>query len=108
MTEARTWNDSKKQAFVFFRVLIENKLANQEVKVWYRLAHASESDPSKAGGLNAYLPKSFRKVILNPNGKKFAQCVMKIDPSKDFFFENLSDLKLEIEVTRKQDSNTRI
>jgi len=47
VTEARTWNDSKKQAFVFFRVLIENKLANQEVKVWYRLAHASESDPSK-------------------------------------------------------------
>lgn len=78
------------------------------MKVWYRLSHASESDPSKASELNAYLPRSHRKVTLNPNAKKFTQCVMKIDPSKDFFFSDLADLKLEIEVTRKQDSNIRI
>lgn len=78
------------------------------MKVWYRLSHASESDPSKASELNAYLPRSHRKVTLNPNAKKFTECVMKIDPSKDFFFSDLADLKLEIEVTRKQDSNTRI
>ena len=93
---------------MFFRVHIENKLPSQEVKVWYRLSHASESDRSKASGLNAYLPHSLRKVTLNPNAKKFTECVMKIDPSKDFFFSNLSDLNLEIEATRKQDSNTRI
>jgi hypothetical protein len=78
------------------------------VKVWYRLSHVSESDPSKASELNVHLPHSLRKVTLNPNAKKFTESVMKIDPSKDFFISNLSDLKLEIEVTRKQDSNTRI
>ena len=89
MTEARSWITSKKQGFIFFRVQIENKLPSQEVKVWYRLSHASESDPSKASGLNAYLPHSLRKVTLNPKAKKFTEFVIKIDPTKEFFLEDL-------------------
>ena len=65
VTEARSWTTSKKEGFIFFRVHIESKLTSQEVKIWYRLSHASESDPSITSGLNAYLPRSWRKVTLN-------------------------------------------
>jgi hypothetical protein len=83
---SRKWDHWKREAPMLLRVVLTNKTDAKDLKVWYRLA--AKCSPSK---VNFPLAASFRKVHLYAKNTKVAETVMKIDPTKDHFFENLEE-----------------
>lgn len=101
---ARPWDTSKRVAPVLMRVLLTNKSEADDVKVWYRL------NTKNAAGANVVLPLSSRKAYISAKSQTVIENLIKIDPTKDYFFENMADVEVELEATVKDQeevTNTR-
>jgi len=94
-TDARDFLSSKRTGPVLMRVILVNKSETEDVKVWYRLA------TKNAAGANVSLPHSSRKAYLSAKNQRPIESLIKIDPTKDFFFDNMDDVQVELQVTVK-------
>lgn len=86
MSPARPWLTHKRVAPILLRVLLTNKSDTEDVKVWYRLG-------TKNGArANIKLPLSSKKAYISARGQTQIECYIKIDPSKNYFFESTDDI----------------
>ena len=92
-TDARDFLSSKRTGPVLMRVILVNKSETEDIKVWYRLA------TKNAAGANVSLPHSSRKAYLSAKNQRPIESLIKIDPTKDFFFDNMDDVQVELQVT---------
>lgn len=93
---ARQWGTSKRVAPILMKVLLTNKSDTEDIKVWYRL------HTKNAAGANVALPVSSRKAYLGAKGATIVETLLKIDPTKAYFFENLADVEVQLEATTKE------
>lgn len=97
----RPWEECKKEGPVLLKVVVTNKSEDKDLKVWCRLA---ARDPKDLSGLNVTLPLSMKKAYLNAKNQKVLQTLLKLDATKPYFFASPKDIKVELEVTvRNQD-----
>lgn len=97
--DENNWETNKQVGPLFLRVHLDFKLPNRDVKVWYKLSSKS----GNADNLNVVLPESKRKVHLTSGHKKLCESLRIKDPSKGYFFKDLNDVKVEMEVTITRD-----
>ena len=81
---------------MLLKVVLRNKSYLKDLKIWYRLSSSSTQNDA---ALNVRLPASLRKAYLNANSSKVIETLVKVDPTKNFFFRNLEDIRVELEVT---------
>ena len=94
------WEESKRQGAVLLKVQLTNKSDDKDLKVWYRLTPGHQGE----AGLNVALPASMRKTYLNTKTQKVIELLVKIDPSKPYFFKSMENIKVEIEATVRNTS----
>lgn len=75
---------------------MQNKTQDKDLKVWYRLA---ATDSSEASSRNVALANTSRKVYLYSKNNKIVETLIKVDPTKPFFFKSPADFKVELDVT---------
>lgn len=95
MAETRAWEESKRVGAVILKVVTTNKSADKDLKVWVRI---STNSPDDQDGLNVSLRSSFRKCYLARKNQRIVEHILKIDPTKPYFFKNVADIKLDLEV----------
>lgn len=95
VSPARAWATSKRVAPVLMRILLTNKSETEDIKVWYRLG------TKNAAGANVALPRSARKAHIGAN-RTIIENVLKVDPSKDYFFSDMADLEVELQATVRE------
>lgn len=88
----KDWNSNKLTDSVLLRVMIINKTQDTDVKVWYKLSYKGED-------INVKLPTSKRKTYLSSKNIRLMETLQKIDPTKPYFFKNLENLQVELDVT---------
>jgi len=96
----KEWNSSKLTDTVLLRVMILNKTHDTDVKVWYKLSYKGDDDEA-----NVKLSNSKRKTYLGSKNIRLMETLQKIDPTKPYFFKNLENLHIELDVTVR-DTNT--
>jgi hypothetical protein len=94
------WEESKRQGAILLKVQLTNKSQDKDLKVWYRLTPGQQGE----AGLNVTLPASMRKTYLNTKTQKVIELLVKIDPSKPYFFQSMENIKVEIEATVRNTS----
>jgi hypothetical protein len=94
---ARQWATSSRVAPVLMRVLLTNTSETDDVKVWYRLGTKNPA------GANVTLPLSSRKAYISAKSQTVIENLVKIDPTKDYFFSDMSDIVVELEATAKEE-----
>lgn len=97
---AREWATSKRVAPVLAKVVLTNKSEVDDIKVWYRLT------TKNAAGANVALPLSSRKAYISAKSDRVLEDLIKIDPTKDYFFENMADVEVELQATVKEHAAT--
>ena len=97
---ARSWDRWKKESPVLLKVVMSNKSQDKDLKIWYRLGLKDG-----ASGINVSLPVAAKKTYLYAKNQKIVQTLLKIDPTKSAFFQNLSDIKFELEVKVRNEQN---
>lgn len=93
---ARQWATSKRVAPVLMKVLLTNKSDSEDIKVWYRL------HTKNAGGANVPLACSSKKAYIGVKGSTIVETLLKIDPTKEYFFENMADVEVQLLATTKE------
>lgn len=104
LAETRPWEESKRVGPVMLKVVLTNKSTDKDLKVWYRLASKCGPSPGAGSRLNLPLRQSMRKYYLARKNQRTAETFVKIDPTKDFFFESLDDIRVELEVVVRNTS----
>lgn len=82
------------------RVLLTNKSETEDIKVWYRLGTKSGT------GANVRLPLSSKKAYISARSQTIIETYIKIDPTKDYFFENMAEVEVELQATIKDHKET--
>jgi hypothetical protein len=95
LAETRSWEESKRVGAVLLKVITTNKSADKDLKVWVRIGTNS---PDNQDGVNVALRSSFRKCYLAKKTQRIVEHILKVDPTKPYFFKNTSDIKLDLEV----------
>lgn len=106
LAATRPWEESKRVGPVLLKVVLTNKSTDKDLKVWYRLA-AKSAAPSAAAagsGLNLALRESMRKFYLARKNQRTAETFVKIDPTKNYFFKSIEDIKVELDVVVRNTS----
>lgn len=75
---------------------LTNKTQDKDLKVWYRLGAKASCQPDS---LNVSLALTARKTHLFSKNSKIVETLLKVDPTKHFFFKDMSDIVLELEAT---------
>ena len=100
VSPARPWATHKRVAPVLMRVLLTNKSETEDIKVWYRLGTKNEA------GANVRLPLSSKKAYISARSQTIIETYIKIDPTKNYFFENMADVEVELHATIKDHKET--
>jgi len=66
-----------------------NKSQDKDLKVWYKLGAKESAEP---GSVNVPLTRGARKVNLFSKNTKAVELLVKIDPTRPFFFKDLKDI----------------
>lgn len=88
---------------LFLRVHLDFKETNKDVKVWYKISSKSGNEDN----INVVLPETRRKVHLSHGHRKLCESLRIKDPSKGYFFKDLDDIKIDLEVTCTRDLSKR-
>lgn len=94
MAQTRAWEESKRVAPILLKVVMTNKSQDKDLKVRFRLATQNENQD----GLNITLKESSKKAYLARKNQRIIETITKIDPSKPYFFKDVKDIKVELEV----------
>ena len=97
--DEKHWENNKKVGPLLLRVQIESKESGKDVKVWYKISSKS----GNADNINVVLPETRRKVHLTAGHKKLCESLRIKDPSKGYFFKDINDIKIDLEVTVVRD-----
>jgi len=100
VSPARPWATHKRVAPVLMRVLLTNKSETEDIKVWYRLGTKNEA------GANVRLPLSSKKAYISARSQTIIETHIKVDPTKDYFFENMAEVAVELLATIKDQKET--
>lgn len=100
VTPARPWATHKRVAPVLMRVLLTNKSETEDIKVWFRLGTKNDA------GANVRLPLSSKKAYLSARSQTIIETYLKVDPTKNYFFENMADVQVELQATIKDHKDT--
>lgn len=100
VSPARPWATHKRVAPVLMRVLLTNKSETEDIKVWYRLG------TKNGAGANVRLPLSSKKAYISARSQTIIETYIKIDPTKDYFFENMAEVEVELQATVKDQKET--
>ena len=92
------------------KVVLTNKSTDKDLKVWYRLAAKSDATSEAAAGrrLNLGLRHSMRKYYLARKNQRTAETFVKIDPTKNYFFESLEDIRTRVAQTSAVAGKSRV
>ena len=97
------WEKNKKVGPLLLRVKLDFKLpagADKDVKIWYKISSKSGNEDN----VNVVLPVSRRKVHLSAGHRRLSESLRIKDPSKGYFFKDVNDIKIEMEVTVVRDA----
>lgn len=102
----RSWEESKRVGPVMLKVVLTNKSTDKDLKVWYRLATKSDPTAEAVAGrrLNLGLRHSMRKYYLARKNQRTAETFVKVDPTKNYFFESIDDIRVELEIVVRNTS----
>jgi hypothetical protein len=93
----RAWDDWKREGPILLKVVLSNKTKDQDLKVWYRLG-LREGTP--ASSVNVRLARSSRKTQLYAKNEKTVETLLKVDPTKAFFIQDLAaSVVVELDAT---------
>ena len=90
---ARSWEEGKREGPILLKVVLTNKTQDKDLKVWYRLG----TKASASSEVNVALSVSSRKAYLYAKNQKIIETLVKIDPSKPFFFADINDIQIELD-----------
>jgi len=89
---------------LLLKVVLTNKTQDQDLKVWYRLTAQDGVDPAS---INVSLHLTSRKLHLFSKNQKVIETVIKVDPTKPYFFKDIKDAKVVIEAVIRNEGGAK-
>jgi ribosomal protein S10 len=104
MANTKAWEESKREGDVLLKVVATNKSTDKDLKVWFNLGSKSAVDKDNQ---NFEMRTSHRKFYLARKNQRIVEHILKIDPTKPFFFKNIDDIKVDLDVVVRNAETTQ-
>jgi len=75
------------------KVVLTNKTKDKDLKIWFKIAYNDGAE-----GVNVPLPVASKKTYLYAKNQKIIQTLLKVDPTKRYFFKSLSEISFDLDV----------